>query len=310
MEQNNICQFYIIVGDKDFKPLNNRDVYINATGVMDNNLIKAAIFRAFNKKNNENIKVGNEIIFLIPDNSFQNRCQEIISDLNIRGRIIKKQELINVNNDEEKLIDKQNITASGSKVIEFPVYNNGSNEDDLINNQSTTSKNNIYNFNQYSEAKQSEEKNKDVNASGISLNINSNTISSNQYGSRMDRENTQLVAEKQEFYLDDSNCIWDIKGNFIGEVGKNGVWVDYKTNSLIMNGRLMGYIDSYKNMGGHGPMSASGGKESSVHENPKKLILHKSSGRASAAFVSLPVIMFILSAMLLIGSLILLFVLE
>ena len=31
-------------------PLNKKDVYINATGVLDNNLIKDSIYRAFNKK--------------------------------------------------------------------------------------------------------------------------------------------------------------------------------------------------------------------------------------------------------------------
>lgn len=85
--ERNVCQFYIVLGDKEFRPFNDGNVYINATGVLDNRLIYDSVIRAYNKKNSENAIVASEIVFLVPDMSFQARCQEIISELRIRGRI-------------------------------------------------------------------------------------------------------------------------------------------------------------------------------------------------------------------------------
>ena len=76
-----VCQFYIILGNKEYQGKNDGNVYINATGVRDINLIKDAIFKYYHKKSKENIKVSNRIIFLIPDSSLDAQCQMIIDQL-------------------------------------------------------------------------------------------------------------------------------------------------------------------------------------------------------------------------------------
>ena len=82
VEDNN-CQFYIIIGEKDFTPLNKKDVYINATGVNDINLISMAISREYKKKMSmeKPAVVSNKIIFLVPSNEYDSICEKIVNEL-------------------------------------------------------------------------------------------------------------------------------------------------------------------------------------------------------------------------------------
>lgn len=398
MVQENICQFYIILGDKDFRPLNNRDVYINATGVMDFNLISAAIGREYRKKMGEEtpVTVSNKIIFLVPNDEFYGICNEMVNRLGImyyeiefiseyKSKNDKSQNMGNVKKVETELKNDRNITASGSETIEVQkdtgiekitinddkaYVNSGmlsideqkfsllqewkkdpymssklaslspeeidkmlmesvtmnlttyrmessreqnandkvsgvakdkaAKEDGLYNSELRIVRNNVSNSNKYSTVEENDGKTQIVNPNVSSSTINSGGIS-NDYGGRMEEniteEDIQMRENLGEYYLDEEYNIYDGEGNVLGKVGQNGVWVDYNTNTLVMNGKLVGYVGDYKNMG------------RGTEKKNKNVRVKKKEENKSAAFVSLPVIMFVLSAMLLIGAMILLFVL-
>ena len=79
----------------------------------------------------------------------------------------------------------------------------------------------------------------------------------------------------------------------------NGYELDYDKNCIIKYGNFEGYIGDYKDMG-KGNVN--------VYEKPKVRTLEKQD--KSSGMVSFPVIVFILSALLLIGSVILLFLVD
>lgn len=84
---NNICQFYVILGNKNFiAPIDN-NVYINATNVKGVNELSKNIIDTYKEKAKLGIKVGSEIIFLIPDNKYKNKTEEIIKQLKVNGRV-------------------------------------------------------------------------------------------------------------------------------------------------------------------------------------------------------------------------------
>lgn len=395
MIQENICQFYIIIGDKDFRPLNTKDAYINATGILDNNLIKKDIWEKFEEKKGKNI--NSKIIFLIPSNDFKYRCEEIANALNIDYEIKfiskyiseneKSQKLNNVKKVETELMNDKNITASGSENIEVQkdtgiqkitisdnkayvnsealsidrqkylllqewkkdpyissklvglsseeidrmlmesvtmnltsyrmessreqnaydkvgevAKNKSSMEDGLYNSELRIVRNNVSNENKYSTVEESNGKTQIINHNVSSSIINSGGVINN-FGGRTEEDiinkDMQARGDLGEYYLDEQYNIYNSEGNVIGRVGQNGIWVDSSTNTLVMNGRLVGYVGDYKDMG-----------KSSDSLNKNNVRVKKKDENKSVAFVSLPGIMFILSAMLLVGSVILLFVLE
>lgn len=399
MGQENICQFYIIVGDKDFRPLNNRNVYINATGVMDFNLISAAISREYRKKMGEEtpVTVSNKIIFLVPNDEFYGICSEMANRLGImyyetefiseyKSKNDKSQNMDNVKKVETELKNDRNITASGSETIEVQkgvdiekitisgnkayvnsgllsideqkfsllqewkkdpymssklaslspeeidkmlmesvtknltsyrmessreqnAYDEASevakdkaaSEDGLYNSELRIVRNNASNSNKYSSVKESDGETQVVNPNVSSSTINSSGISNDYVGgveANVMNEDIQSRENLGEYYLDEEYNIYDSDGNVLGKVGQNGVWIDYNTNTLVVNGKLVGYVGDYKNMG------------KSNEKDKRNVRTKKKEENKSAAFVSFPIIMFVLSAMLLIGSMILLFVLE
>ena len=395
MVQENICQFYIILGDKDFRPLNNKDVYINATGVLDNSLIRKYVWEKFDEKRGKNI--NSKIIFLVPSDDFKYRCEEIANALNIKYDVKtvseyiseneKSQNIDNIKKVEAELKENRNITASGSENIEIQkdtgikkitindnnayvnsgmlsideqkylllqewekdpyissrlvglsseeidrmlmesvtnnltsyrlessreqnAYNEASRvaknkaaiEGGLYNSELRIVRNNVSNENKYSTVEESVGQVQVVNPNVSNASINSSGISNN-FGGRTEGgvidENVQTREKLGEYYLDEQYNIYNSDGNIFGRVGQNGVWVDYNTNTLVVNGKLVGYVGDYKDMG-----------KSLESLNKNNVRVKKKEENKSAAFVSLPVIMFILSAMLLVGSIILLFVLE
>lgn len=400
MKQENTCQFYIIIGDKDFRPLNGRDVFINATGVMDFNLISAAIGREYRKKMVEEnpVTVSNKIIFLVPNNRFYGICNEMVNKLGIMYYEIefiseykfkndKSQNMDNVKKVETELKNEGNITASGSENIEvqkgigsekitisdnkayvnsgllsideqkfsllqewkkdpymssklaslsaeeidkmliesvtknLTTYRMESSreqnaddkagevakekavmEDGLYNPELRIVRNNVSSPSKYSAVEVRSGNIQVVNPNVVGSTINSGGINNDFSNDRMAEgimnEDIQVREDLGDYYLDDEGNVYSGDNTIIGKVGQNGIWVDHNTNTLVMNGRLMGYVDDYKNMG------------MSVEKNNKHVRVRKKEEKMNAAFVSLPVIMFVLSAMLLVGSIILLFVLK
>lgn len=241
MEQGQVCQFYIILGEKEFRPPNDGNVYINATGVMDNRLIWESISRAFGKKNSERVAVASKIIFLVPDMSFFDRCNEIMNTLRIKGEVQvlpKKQEVV---------IPDEVVSFVPKEEVEQQVVEENTSKVEKVVNKSAD----IVDIQEYQKR------------------LNQRSIDSN----------TGVVESKKDkfnySYRPDVNI-------YHGEV------------DIPVNGR-----DNVK----------SGMEEQmkNTKVSGKTLVKKRTN---SAAFISLPVIIFMLSSLLLIASIVLLFVVE
>lgn len=191
--------------------------------------------------------------------------------------------------------------------------NKASNEDGLVNANLGIVENNVSNVNQYSAVEQRGENVQIVNTNVTSSNINSGGVSSStssgdegyKYVEPNMVENSEQSRDVgQEFYIDDEYNVYNSEGAVIGRIGQEGLLIDYTNNTLVKNGQTMGYVGDYNDMGKGNQVS----KNKPIVRTLKKP--QENSQYKSAAFVSLPVIMFVLSAMLLIGSIILLFVLD
>ena len=109
---SNMCQFYIVIGEKDFVIPNDFNVYINATDVTDLKVIQDEIFRLYKEKAKAGFKVSGEIIFLVGGISDSEKANEIIRKLRLNGRI----EVIEKN--EVKLEKHEKIPEENIKVLE------------------------------------------------------------------------------------------------------------------------------------------------------------------------------------------------
>lgn len=132
-------------------------------------------------------------------------------------------------------------------------------------------------------------------------------------------ENTLDNNNDRVVYLEGNEIRDAVSDALIGIVNQDGFSVNWENNSIENNGRFVGFIGdkSFKVQEDN-----SQGKANARVKMPgyavqasrmSGAISHEPSGpirRRDAAFVSLPVIMFVLSAMMLIGSIILLFVLD
>lgn len=114
---SNMCQFYIVIGDKGFVSPDNVNVYINATDVTDLKVIQDEIFRLYKEKAKAGFKVSGEIIFLVGGISDSDKANEIIRRLRLNGRIevIKSSE---VNLEKIEKIPEENIKVLEEKKIE------------------------------------------------------------------------------------------------------------------------------------------------------------------------------------------------
>lgn len=233
-----VCQFYIVLGDKEFRPPSDGNVYINATGVLDNRLIYDSIMRAYAKKSGENIAVANEIVFLVANENFKARCQEIISELRIRGSI----QILPAKKVER---ESQSIDLSKPKLVseDNPKVVEGNDDKKIVN---------IVDYKQDKE-----------------LSHQTSTVST------VVGESTQKKSVDYSYKPDnasDDKVIYADFGSDIERTERNDI---ARTNSK-------------------------------PYTRVKKL----DTRSKSAAFVSLPVIIFILSALLLIVSAVLLFIVE
>ena len=113
-----VCQFYIVLGHYDQVFQNNdENRYFMVSGNEDVNLIQYALSEEWKKKRKENIEVASEIIFLIPDLSYEEMAKEWMDKLNCRGKfqvvkpIIKEsKEDIKKEEDVQDSTDVQNLS--------------------------------------------------------------------------------------------------------------------------------------------------------------------------------------------------------
>ena len=84
---NNICQFYVIFGNRNFVPPMNNNVYINASNIKEIKELQIKIIDAYKEKAKLGNKVGSEIIFIIPNEKYKQKTEEIIKQLKVNGKI-------------------------------------------------------------------------------------------------------------------------------------------------------------------------------------------------------------------------------
>lgn len=87
MNNNLICQFYVILGNRTFVPPVNNNVYINATDIHDIKELSDKILNSYKEKAKLGIKVGSEIIFLIPNEKYRTYTEDVIKKLKVNGKI-------------------------------------------------------------------------------------------------------------------------------------------------------------------------------------------------------------------------------
>lgn len=183
-------------------------------------------------------------------------------------------------------------------------------EDGLVNSELGIVQNNVSNPNSYSAAIKNGENLQMVNPSVTTSQISVSGISNHETTSNDTTSNLKTEEEQsrniidQVFYISPEGEVYDSNNNQIGKIGQ-GYSINYNDNTLLKDGQVIGSIDDYKNMS----MT-----NSNVYSKPKVRTLKKPTGPSyenkSAAFVSVPVIMFIISALLLIASSVLLFILD
>ena len=84
---NNLCQFYVVFSNKNFVSPNNNNVYISANNINNLKELSDKIIATYKEKSKAGIKVGSEIIFLIPNEKYRQKTLDIIKQLKVNGKI-------------------------------------------------------------------------------------------------------------------------------------------------------------------------------------------------------------------------------
>lgn len=210
-------------------------------------------------------------------------------------------------NRKEYRLEEVNEVEANDKVGEVAM-SKAEHEDGLVNTELGITQNGIYNENKYSVAEEQGDKVQVVNPTVVNSTISSNgvknTNSSVSYESDIKYEEVQErnMDSDKLLYLDEEYNIYDANVSYerpIGKVGFNGYELDLDKNCVVRHGNFEGYVSDYKEIGK---------SNSNVYVKPKVRTLEKQD--KNAAFVSFPVIIFVLSFLLLVGSAILLFVVD
>lgn len=249
-----VCQFYVILGNKDYQGKNDGNVYINATGVRDINLIKDAIFKYYHKKSKENIKVSNRIIFLIPDSSLDAQCQMIIDQLHLVGEIQYFSKMVEKAVPfESNVLNSSTVSSSKEKVedVTSSVMEKNESVSNMVDSVDSVPQNTLEEVREKIEENSLEKEEKDKYSSDpLKDNIYRGDVDNSILNKKKDEQNNEMYAKDSATYM-----------------GYNPTLINNNVHSIVGNHR-------------------------------------------KSAFISLPVIVFILSAVLLIASIVILFVLD
>ena len=122
---NNICQFYIILGNENNITKKEDNVYINATNITDIKELSKIIIDKYKEKAKEGKTVASEIIFLIPNEKYRSKTEQIIKELKVNGKV----EIIEVLKKESlKEEIKEEIPVEKEEVVETPKEEEKTNE--------------------------------------------------------------------------------------------------------------------------------------------------------------------------------------
>lgn len=221
----------------------------------------------------------------------------------------KEKVVMNVSHEKDGVVNRElgiGIAAPGNPDKYFAVENNG-NEHRVVSPSVSTSQMNSGNVS-----------GNNSTAGSVEENISNNDLEEGN-----DFNLTKLdVASKSEldvYYVDSSGIIYNKDGKDIGQVGVSGYLVD-ENNNLTRYNQVLGVIDDINNMGKSNVQDINNDKVIDM-EKAKKLVYKPERPKynannstrnteKSAAFVSLPVILFIISLVLLVASGIILFMIR
>lgn len=221
----------------------------------------------------------------------------------------KEKVVMNVSHEKDGVVNRElgiGIAAPGNPDKYFAVENNG-NEHRVVSPSVSTSQMNSGNVS-----------GNNSTAGSVEENISNNDLEEGN-----DFNLTKLdVASKSEldvYYVDSSGIIYNKDGKDIGQVGVSGYLVD-ENNNLARYNQVLGVIDDINNMGKSNVQDINNDKvidfemaKKRVYkpERPKYNANNSTKNtEKSAAFVSLPVILFIISLVLLVASGIILFMIR
>ena len=166
-----------------------------------------------------------------------------------------------------------------------------------------------------------------MNSGNVSGNSTAGSVEENISNNDLEEGNdfnlTKLdVASKSEldvYYVDSSGIIYNKDGKDIGQVGVSGYLVD-ENNNLTRYNQVLGVIDDINNMGKSNVQDINNDKVIDMEKAKKRVYKPERpkynannstrNTEKSAAFVSLPVILFIISLVLLVVSGIILFMIR
>lgn len=199
-------------------------------------------------------------------------------------------------------------------------------EDGLVNTELGIVANSPTNSNRYGAVEKQDDNNynlvapevttSSINSSGGSQ-IDASSRASGESFSSDNSNDTNITSEnlserevEEVYYFDDyNNLIYNSLGEIVGKVGNDGYEIDWETNNLKRNGDVIGTIGDINDMGKDNSKSNS---KVRVYKKETNSSMYKNNNdtKDQAAFISLPVIMFIISLFLLIGSGIILFLMK
>lgn len=187
-------------------------------------------------------------------------------------------------------------------------------EDGKVNSELGIVQNNPSSSNSFSAVEKNHDEIQVVHPGIVHSEISSNgMVQSNSSTSSIDSDynkDVQLEDEEeqqrnveQEYFIDEEYNIYMKDGQMVGRVGQNGYMPNYQDNTLLKDGQVVGVIGDYKSMN-H--------TKDNVYVKPAVRTLTKPGLEPTkkAGFISFPVILFIFSALLLVGSAVLLFVMD
>lgn len=221
----------------------------------------------------------------------------------------KEKVVMNVSHEKDGVVNRElgiGIAAPGNPDKYFAVENNG-NEHRVVSPSVSTSQMNSGNVS-----------GNNSTAGSVEENISNNDLEKGN-----DFNLTKLdVASKSEldvYYVDSSGIIYNKDGKDIGQVGVSGYLVD-ENNNLTRYNQVLGVIDDINNMGKSNVQDINNDKVIDMEKAKKRVYKPErpkynannstKNTEKSAAFVSLPVILFIISLVLLVASGIILFMIR
>lgn len=196
-------------------------------------------------------------------------------------------------------------------------------EDGKVNSELGIVRNNVSNNNQYSTVEENKGDVKVVNPTVSSYEVgssNNNVVNFNDYSvdnsydveknndndvDLVKEEEIERNIESEVYYLGSSGEIYNKDGKIVGRLGVGGYSVN-ENNNLLRYNNVIGVIGDINDMGVNKTETKANVRVLKKPDRP----VYSSDNKKSAAFVSLPVIIFIISLLLLIGSGIILFLMK